>query len=241
MVPRSHSRSRARGIFGNLRENIGMIGRSCRVALAAACLLAFCIGGQAQAAPAGCAALQAKYPAWKGKTLVNAINPHTPGYEAIDPNDPGQICRVRHRSRRRDRRMPRLQAHLQGGDVRSTSDDAGQRTGRHRDLRHLCHRRTRQGGRLHHLLEGVRRRAGRQGQPEENHRHQHVAVRRGGGREHRLCRNPADPGAGPRNARPRASPSRRSSSTTTMPTASRRSSPAAPTPISTTSTPSTRR
>ena len=42
----------------------------------------------AQAAPAGCAALQAKYPAWKGKTLVNAINPHTPGYEAIDPKDP---------------------------------------------------------------------------------------------------------------------------------------------------------
>jgi polar amino acid transport system substrate-binding protein len=40
------------------------------------------------AAPAGCAALQAKYPAWKGKTLVNAINPHTPGYEAIDPKDP---------------------------------------------------------------------------------------------------------------------------------------------------------
>ena len=26
--------------------------------------------------------------AWKGKTLVNAINPHTPGYEAIDPKDP---------------------------------------------------------------------------------------------------------------------------------------------------------
>lgn len=43
----------------------------------------------AQAAtPAGCAALQQKYPDWKGKTLVNAINPHTPGYEAIDPNDP---------------------------------------------------------------------------------------------------------------------------------------------------------
>jgi polar amino acid transport system substrate-binding protein len=27
------------------------------------------------AAPAGCAALQTKYPDWKGKTLVNAINP----------------------------------------------------------------------------------------------------------------------------------------------------------------------
>ena len=40
------------------------------------------------AAPAACAALQEKYPDWKGKTLVNAINPHTPGYESIDPKDP---------------------------------------------------------------------------------------------------------------------------------------------------------
>src|ERR1700720_854140 len=42
------------------------------------------------AAPAGCAALQAKYPDLKGKQLVNAINPHTPGYEAIDPKDPNK-------------------------------------------------------------------------------------------------------------------------------------------------------
>src|ERR1700712_3345805 len=42
------------------------------------------------AAPAACAELQAKYPDWKGKTLVNAINPHTPGYEAIDPKDPSK-------------------------------------------------------------------------------------------------------------------------------------------------------
>lgn len=40
------------------------------------------------AAPEACAALQAKYPDLKGKELVNAINPHTPGYETIDPNDP---------------------------------------------------------------------------------------------------------------------------------------------------------
>lgn len=40
--------------------------------------------------PAACQALQAKYPAYKGKTLVNAINPHTPGYEALDPNDPSK-------------------------------------------------------------------------------------------------------------------------------------------------------
>jgi polar amino acid transport system substrate-binding protein len=39
---------------------------------------------------ADCAALQAKYPQFKGKTLVNAINPHTPGYETIDPKDPSK-------------------------------------------------------------------------------------------------------------------------------------------------------
>jgi polar amino acid transport system substrate-binding protein len=44
----------------------------------------------AQALPAGCAVLKEKYPDWKGKTLVNAINPHTPGYEAIDPKDPSK-------------------------------------------------------------------------------------------------------------------------------------------------------
>lgn len=37
-----------------------------------------------------CAALQAKYPSLKGKTLVNAVNPHTPGYEALGPNDPSK-------------------------------------------------------------------------------------------------------------------------------------------------------
>src|ERR1700738_2074372 len=46
------------------------------------------------AAPAGCAALQAKYPDLKGKQLVNAINPHTPGYEAIDPKDPNKYVGV---------------------------------------------------------------------------------------------------------------------------------------------------
>src|SRR5882757_9000009 len=46
--------------------------------------------GAHAATPPGCAALQAKYPDLKGKTLVNAINPHTPGYEAIDPKDPSK-------------------------------------------------------------------------------------------------------------------------------------------------------
>jgi len=52
-------------------------------------MLAFAASASAHAeTPAACTALQAKFPDWKGKTLVNAINPHTPGYEAIDPNDP---------------------------------------------------------------------------------------------------------------------------------------------------------
>ncbi len=72
----------------SFRAGGGFAGRWRYLALAAACLTALCISGQAQAAQAGCAALQAKYPALKGKTLVNAINPHTPGYEAIDPKDP---------------------------------------------------------------------------------------------------------------------------------------------------------
>ncbi|WP_041782698.1 ABC transporter substrate-binding protein [Ancylobacter novellus] len=51
--------------------------------------LATALPQQAEASmPAACAALQAKYPSLKGKTLINAINPHTPGYETIDPADP---------------------------------------------------------------------------------------------------------------------------------------------------------
>jgi polar amino acid transport system substrate-binding protein len=53
-------------------------------------LAGICAPMSASAAPAGCQALQAKYPDLKGKKLVNAINPHTPGYEAIDPNDPNK-------------------------------------------------------------------------------------------------------------------------------------------------------
>jgi polar amino acid transport system substrate-binding protein len=61
------------------------------IATLGAFLLAICAPTSASAAaPAGCAALQAKYPDLKGKKLVNAINPHTPGYEAIDPKDPNK-------------------------------------------------------------------------------------------------------------------------------------------------------
>ncbi|HQT81331.1 MAG: ABC transporter substrate-binding protein [Ferrovum sp. 37-45-19] len=38
----------------------------------------------------GCLALQEQYPQFKGVTIVDAINPHTPGYEALDPQDPSQ-------------------------------------------------------------------------------------------------------------------------------------------------------
>jgi polar amino acid transport system substrate-binding protein len=45
---------------------------------------------EASKPPAGCAELQAKYPQLKGKALVNAVNPHTPGYESLDPKDPSK-------------------------------------------------------------------------------------------------------------------------------------------------------
>ena len=62
--------------------------------IGAVCLLALLISGHAKAAapaaPAECKALQARYPQFKGKSLVNVINPHTPGYEALDPSDPSK-------------------------------------------------------------------------------------------------------------------------------------------------------
>jgi len=55
-----------------------------------ACLLAAAAPERARAASSPCEQLQAKYPQFKGKTLVDAVNPHTPGYEALDPNDPSR-------------------------------------------------------------------------------------------------------------------------------------------------------
>ncbi len=68
---------------------------ACRSRLAGATVglfLGLCATGTARAEsmPPGCATLQAKYPQFKGKTLTNAINPHTPGYEALDPKDPSK-------------------------------------------------------------------------------------------------------------------------------------------------------
>ena len=74
-------------LFGTARSKTAH--RLRHLAMGIACVVALCAGGHAEAAaPAGCAALQTKYPDWKGKTLVNAMNPHTPGYEAVDPKDP---------------------------------------------------------------------------------------------------------------------------------------------------------
>jgi hypothetical protein len=39
---------------------------------------------------ATCWQLQAKYPQFKGKALVDAVNSHTPDYEALDPQDPSR-------------------------------------------------------------------------------------------------------------------------------------------------------
>ena len=39
--------------------------------------------------PPGCAQIEAKYPQFKGKTLVDALTPFTPGYEASSPTHPG--------------------------------------------------------------------------------------------------------------------------------------------------------
>jgi polar amino acid transport system substrate-binding protein len=63
---------------------------SCSAILGAILLAVLTPGMAKAAAPAACTALAEKYPDWKGKTLVNAINPHTPGYEAIDPKDPSK-------------------------------------------------------------------------------------------------------------------------------------------------------
>ena len=58
-------------------------------------MVAFSFAGIVQAAdtPAvskTCQTLQVKYPQFKGITIVDAINPHTPGYESLDPKDPSK-------------------------------------------------------------------------------------------------------------------------------------------------------
>jgi polar amino acid transport system substrate-binding protein len=85
------------GVFNRVRRHRTMLvinGRWRPLALGLLSMIALSTPQAVQAAPpaapAGCAQLQAKYPQFKGKTLVNAVNPHTPGYEALDPNDPSK-------------------------------------------------------------------------------------------------------------------------------------------------------
>ncbi len=76
----------SRHVLGKTLLGIGM---ATHLVVAAAGIVSVMSVGEARAeTPAACADLQAKYPSLKGKTLVNAVNPHTPGYEAIDPADP---------------------------------------------------------------------------------------------------------------------------------------------------------
>jgi polar amino acid transport system substrate-binding protein len=86
LIDYAHGRQRLAAARGRWRELVA----------GALCLLALLLVGTrpamaaGTATPAECKALQAKYPQLKGKTLTNAINPHTPGYEALDPNDPSK-------------------------------------------------------------------------------------------------------------------------------------------------------
>ncbi|HKJ10329.1 MAG TPA: ABC transporter substrate-binding protein [Gammaproteobacteria bacterium] len=69
--------------------------RRALLAISLVCLVAVVAPGAARAADMtfptdACQALQTKYPQFKGKTLVDAVNPHTPGYEALDPKDPSK-------------------------------------------------------------------------------------------------------------------------------------------------------
>jgi polar amino acid transport system substrate-binding protein len=81
-------------VLKNSMNGVRFAGRWVPLFAGALCIMTISAPHHAQAAaspaPAACQALQAKYPQFKGKTLINAINPHTPGYEALDPNDPSK-------------------------------------------------------------------------------------------------------------------------------------------------------
>lgn len=71
----------------NRRTRIGPLAAAFGGLALAAAVLPPAAHAEASPAPAACQALQAKYPQFKVKTLVNAVNPYTPGYEALDPSN----------------------------------------------------------------------------------------------------------------------------------------------------------
>jgi polar amino acid transport system substrate-binding protein len=73
-------------------EVVGVFASVAALALAAGCGSGSDSSGNTAQAPVSpaCQQLQAKYPDLKGKTLTDAVNPHTPGYESLDPNDPSK-------------------------------------------------------------------------------------------------------------------------------------------------------
>lgn len=89
MTVSKEKKMRKRLFIEELKRRLHLAG-SRGVVLGAMVLASLCAPVTAKAAPSACAGLQEKFPDWKGKTLVNAINPHTPGYEAIDPKDPNK-------------------------------------------------------------------------------------------------------------------------------------------------------
>ena len=188
-----------------------LVERAFALVLGAICLLAFTASRPAWSAESlanspACKQLQAKYPQFKGKILVDAVNPHTPGYEALDPQDPDKYIGFDIDLVQALGRMSRLQRDVQAGGLCRAADHPAKRTGGHRHLRHLRHEGACQGRRFHHLFESVRRRAGRQGQPQAPDRHQLLDVRRRGGGKHRLRRGAAACRTWPSRAKPAGKP-----------------------------------
>jgi len=73
------------------RTNGSSSSRLIKVLFTAALGLGLLASSASYAAPTkACLDLQAKYPQFKGITIVDAINPHTPGYESLDPKDPNK-------------------------------------------------------------------------------------------------------------------------------------------------------
>jgi polar amino acid transport system substrate-binding protein len=85
-LQKSHPQEQA-----SLTKPVVLTNRLLKTMFGILCALVIASPGYALAASNACVALQAKYPQFKGKTFINAINPHTPGYESLDPKDPSKF------------------------------------------------------------------------------------------------------------------------------------------------------